>query len=127
MLLTHDCRLRAANAPATAHYAAAMGALLAELERQLPAAERDRLGVSWNVPEGGFFAVLTVGFAADEAAMERCARDFGVLWTPMAPFYPAGGGERRLRLSISSLTPERIAEGVARLAGFLRAGSGTGG
>ncbi|MFJ4093864.1 PLP-dependent aminotransferase family protein [Kitasatospora sp. NPDC089913] len=127
MLLTHDCRLRAANAPATAHYAAAMGALLTELERQLPAAERDRLGVSWNVPEGGFFAVLTVGFAADEAAMERCARDYGVLWTPMAPFYPAGGGERRLRLSISSLTPERIAEGVARLAGFLRAGAGTAG
>ncbi len=83
--------------------------------------------MSWNVPEGGFFAVLTVGFAADEAAMERCARDFGVLWTPMAPFYPAGGGERRLRLSISSLTPERIAEGVARLAGFLRAEGGTAG
>ncbi|MFF7454379.1 PLP-dependent aminotransferase family protein [Kitasatospora sp. NPDC008115] len=121
MLLTHDCRLRAANAPATAHYAAGMGVLLAELERRFPAAGRERLGLSWNVPEGGFFAVLQVAFAADDAAMERCARDFGVLWTPMAPFYPAGGGERRLRLSISSLTPERIAAGVARLADFVHA------
>ncbi|MFF8770577.1 PLP-dependent aminotransferase family protein [Kitasatospora sp. NPDC015120] len=121
MLLTHDCRLRAANAPATAHYAATMGVLLAELERCFPAAERARLGLSWNVPEGGFFAVLTVAFAADDAAMERCAREAGVLWTPMAPFYPAGGGEHRLRLSISSLTPERIVAGVARLADFVRA------
>ncbi|MFB7471574.1 PLP-dependent aminotransferase family protein [Kitasatospora sp. NPDC056184] len=121
MLLTHDCRLRAANAPATAHYAAGMAVLLAELERCFPAAERARLGLSWNVPEGGFFAVVTVAFAADDAAMERCAREFGVLWTPMAPFYPAGGGEHRLRLSISSLTPERIAAGVARLADFVRA------
>ncbi|MER7706590.1 PLP-dependent aminotransferase family protein [Kitasatospora sp. NPDC097605] len=121
MLLTHDCRLRAANAPAAAHYAANMGVLLAELERCFPAAERERLGLSWNVPEGGFFAVLTVAFAADDAAMERCARESGVLWTPMAPFYPAGGGEHRLRLSTSSLTPERIAAGVARLADFVRA------
>ncbi|MFE6865739.1 PLP-dependent aminotransferase family protein [Kitasatospora sp. NPDC057692] len=121
MLLTHDCRLRAANAPATAHYAAGMDVLLAELERCFPAADRAGLGLSWNVPEGGFFAVLTVAFAADDAAMERCAREFGVLWTPMAPFYPAGGGEQRLRLSISSLTPERIAAGVARLADFVRA------
>ncbi|MFI5529965.1 PLP-dependent aminotransferase family protein [Kitasatospora sp. NPDC051853] len=121
MLLTHDCRLRTANAPATAHYAANLTVLLGELERHFPAAERTRLGVSWNEPEGGFFAVLDVPFTADEAAMERCARDHGVLWTPMAPFYPAGGGERRLRLSVSALNERQIAEGVARLAAFVRA------
>ncbi|MGW2548051.1 aminotransferase-like domain-containing protein [Kitasatospora sp. NPDC001574] len=127
MLLTHDCRLRAANAPATAHYAAGMATLLAELDRHFPAAERARLGLSWNVPEGGFFAVLEVPFAADDAAMERCARDHGVLWTPMAPFYPAGGGERRLRLSISSVTAGQIEDGVAKLAGFVRAEAGRSG
>ncbi|MFF4341034.1 PLP-dependent aminotransferase family protein [Kitasatospora sp. NPDC001540] len=120
MLLRHDCRLRAANAPARAHYAANLAVLLRELERHFPAAERDRLGVSWNEPEGGFFAVLEVPFTADEAAMERCARDHGVLWTPMAPFYPAGGGERRLRLSISALSARQIETGVARLADFVR-------
>ncbi|MGW2402444.1 aminotransferase-like domain-containing protein [Kitasatospora sp. NPDC001664] len=121
MLLTHDCRLRAANAPATAHYAANLTVLLGELERHFPAAERARLGVRWNEPEGGFFAVLDVPFTADEAAMERCAREHGVLWTPMAPFYPAGGGERRLRLSVSALSEAQIVEGVARLADFVRA------
>ncbi|MBP0449337.1 PLP-dependent aminotransferase family protein [Kitasatospora sp. RG8] len=120
MLLRHDCRLRAANAPATAHYAANLTVLLRELELYFPASERRRLGVSWNRPEGGFFVVLTVSFAADEAAMERCARDHGVLWTPMAPFYPAGGGEHRLRLSVSSLTESQIVDGVAALARFVR-------
>ncbi|WP_259317012.1 PLP-dependent aminotransferase family protein [Kitasatospora xanthocidica] len=121
MLLTHDCRLRAANAPATAHYAAGMDTLLRELDRHFPASVRRRLGISWTRPDGGFFAVLTVPFVADEAAMERCARDHGVLWTPMAPFYPAGGGEHRLRLSVSSLTQAQIIDGVAKLAAFLTA------
>ncbi|MFC8454143.1 PLP-dependent aminotransferase family protein [Kitasatospora sp. NPDC057223] len=124
MLLRHDCRLRAANARATAFYAANLGTLLGELERHFPEPLRSRIGLDWNRPEGGFFAVLTLPFAADEAAMERCARDHGVLWTPMAPFYPAGGGERRLRLSISSLTTEQIVAGVAALARFIRAEAG---
>ncbi|MFE2913800.1 PLP-dependent aminotransferase family protein [Kitasatospora indigofera] len=120
MLLRNDCRLRRANAPATAFYAANLETLLSELERHFPAPERARLGLDWNRPEGGFFAVLNVPFTADEAAMERCARGYGVLWTPMAPFYPAGGGERRLRLSISSLTEPEIVAGVAGLARFVR-------
>ncbi len=121
MLLRHDCRLREANAGATAFYAANLGTLLGELERHFPEPLRTRLGLEWTRPEGGFFAVLSVPFTADEPAMERCARDHGVLWTPMAPFYPAGGGERRLRLSISSLTTEQITAGVASLARFIRA------
>ncbi|MFE1321021.1 PLP-dependent aminotransferase family protein [Kitasatospora phosalacinea] len=120
MLLRHDCRLRDANGPARAHYAANLATLLRELERHFPPAERARLGVSWNEPEGGFFAVLQVPFTADEAAMEHCAREYGVLWTPMAPFYPAGGGERRLRLSISALSRRQIEQGTARLAAFVR-------
>ncbi|GAA1940010.1 PLP-dependent aminotransferase family protein [Kitasatospora viridis] len=124
MLLRHDCRLRPATAPARAHYAANLAVLLRELERHFPTAERVRLGLSWNEPEGGFFAVLDVPFTADEAAMERCARDHGVLWTPMAPFYPAGGGERRLRLSISALSERQIEAGVARLADFIRESAG---
>jgi (S)-3,5-dihydroxyphenylglycine transaminase len=120
MLLRHDCRLRAANARATAFYAANLNTLLAELEQQFPQPLRGRIGLDWNLPEGGFFAVLTLPFNADEAAMERCARKYGVLWTPMGPFYPAGGGERRLRLSCSSLTQSQIASGIARLAAFIR-------
>ncbi|MFJ8039308.1 PLP-dependent aminotransferase family protein [Kitasatospora sp. NPDC096147] len=124
LLIAHDFRLREANAGAVAHYAAGLDRLLAELERHFPAAERERLGVGWNEPEGGYFTVLTVPFTADTAAMERCAAQYGVLWTPMADFYPDGGGEHRLRLSISALTADQITDGVARLADFVRAEAG---
>ncbi len=122
MLIRHGFRLREANTAATGFYAENMRTLLAELERHFPEPERTRLGLSWNSPEGGFFAVVTLPFAADEKAMERCAREYGVLWTPMAGFYPQGGGERLLRLSCSYLTPGQIRDGVAGLAAFIRAG-----
>ena len=37
----------------------------------------------------------------------------------MSYFYPAGGGEREIRLSVSYLTDAEITEGVARLARFI--------
>ncbi|WP_307795642.1 aminotransferase-like domain-containing protein [Actinacidiphila acididurans] len=120
MLVHHDYRLRPANAGTTAFYTRSMSALLAALEDAFPPAERARLAVGWNVPEGGFFLVVRVPFTADEAALERCARDYGVLWTPMHGFHPGGGGERELRLSCSYVPPDAVAEGVRRLAAFVR-------
>lgn len=119
MLIRNGLRLRAANARAVRFYANNLRTLLSALERAFPPARRERLGVRWNRPEGGFFVQLSVGFTADTAALERCARDYGVLWTPMAAFHPDGSGARRLRLSCSYLTPELIEEGVCRLAAFI--------
>ncbi|MFH8990991.1 aminotransferase class I/II-fold pyridoxal phosphate-dependent enzyme [Streptomyces sp. NPDC017940] len=123
ILVESGCRLREANTAATDHYAANMNTLLDALERSFPAAGRDRLGLSWNRPDGGFFLVLNVPFIADVKALERSARDFGVLWTPMDSFFLDGGGSRQLRLSCSALDPERIQEGVRRLAAFIHAQS----
>ncbi|MDI5971035.1 PLP-dependent aminotransferase family protein [Streptomyces sp. SL13] len=120
MLLHHGFRLREANERSRRFYARNMATLLDCLDAAFPAAERAALGLDWNAPEGGFFAVVTVPFTADDAALERCARAWGVLWTPMAGFHPAGGGTNDLRLSCSCLEPADIAEGVRRLAGFLR-------
>jgi (S)-3,5-dihydroxyphenylglycine transaminase len=77
------------------------------------------LGVRWSVPDGGFFVVMDVPFTADEEALVKCARDYGVLWTPMQSFYLDGGGSRRLRLSCSAVRPAEIADGVRRLAAFV--------
>jgi (S)-3,5-dihydroxyphenylglycine transaminase len=121
MLLRAGFRLRDTNKAVGAFYADNLRTLLGELAHAFPPADHDRHGVSWNLPEGGFFVVVTVPFTADEPAMERCARDHGVLWTPMAGFYPAGGGERLLRLSCSYLTTDRIRDGVRRLAAFVAA------
>ncbi|MBK3570869.1 PLP-dependent aminotransferase family protein [Streptomyces sp. MBT62] len=121
ILVGSGCRLRDANAASTAYYAANMNTLLDALDRSFPAAERERLGLSWNRPDGGFFLVMTVPFTADAKALERSARDFGVLWTPMDSFYLDGGGTHQLRLSCSSLDPEQITEGIRRLAAFVAA------
>ncbi|MDO0929461.1 PLP-dependent aminotransferase family protein [Streptomyces sp. TG1A-8] len=121
LLVECDCRLRAANAEAIASYGTSLATLLGELERHFPEDRRRELGVRWNEPTGGFFLVVDVPFAADAKALEHSARAFGVLWTPMGDFYAGGGGEHQLRLSCSSPAPDRIVEGVRRLARFIEA------
>jgi (S)-3,5-dihydroxyphenylglycine transaminase len=63
--------------------------------------------------------MLNVPFIADEAALQRSAEHFGVIWTPMSYFYPDGGGETEIRLSVSSLSTSEIADGIARLVRFI--------
>jgi (S)-3,5-dihydroxyphenylglycine transaminase len=41
----------------------------------------------------------------------------------MSYFYPYGGGDRSIRLSVSYLSDEEITEGIARLASFIEAES----
>lgn len=118
-LLSVDGRLSELNAEAAERYGRSMAATLAQLDRRLPEARRRELGVEWNRPDGGFFLTLRTGFRTDAAALERSAREFGVIWTPMEFFYPHGGGEQDIRLSISYLTPEEIELGVQRLARFV--------
>jgi len=77
--------------------------------------------VRWNKPNGGFFLTVRVPFRADNSALTRSAEDFGVIWTPMSYFYPHGGGDRSIRLSISYLSEEDIVEGIGRLTHFIEA------
>lgn len=121
MLLAHRCRLRESNRDRIAAYRDRLERLAAALERHFPAGTRERSGVGWRVPDGGFFLVMRVPFEADEAALSRSARQHGVLWTPMSYFYPTGGGRRQLRLSASYLPTDQIDEGVRRLAGLVTA------
>lgn len=121
MLLAHDCRLRVFNRERIANYRLRLDRLVAALERHFPAGQRRRLGVDWNLPDGGFFLVMSVPFVADQDALVRSAREHGVLWTPMSFFHLDHGGDRRLRLSASYLPLEQIDEGVRRLREFVTA------
>ena len=121
LLLACDSRLSEANAEAAAYYQQNLNALLKALDQHFPPNARAASRIGWNAPTGGFFLRLQVPFRADEAALTRSARDFGVLWTPMSYFHPEGGGEREIRLAFSALTPPRIREAVARLARFIDA------
>lgn len=118
-LVESGCSLRAAGKEKTAFYRANLRALLGALERSFGEDPR----VRWNAPAGGFFAVVDVPLTADGAMLEVSGRDFGVLWTPMGFFYApgSGGGRRSVRLSCSALPPERVEEGVRRLAELVRA------
>jgi (S)-3,5-dihydroxyphenylglycine transaminase len=124
MLLACNGRLSEANAATSAHYASAMQATLQQLDRSFPDDRRVAQGVRWNEPDGGFFLTMRVPFRADNAALTRSAERFGVIWTPMSYFYPHGGGDRSIRLSVSYLTQADITEGIARLARFIQAEAG---
>nr|WP_223865187.1 PLP-dependent aminotransferase family protein [Streptomyces sp. 5-6(2022)] len=120
-LLACGGRLTERNAVPAKHYGEALRVTLEQLDRHFPEDVRDRLGIGWNRPSGGFFLTVRVPFPADNAALLRSAEDHGVIWTPMAYFYPGAGGERAIRLSFSYLSTAEIEDGIARLAAFLRA------
>jgi (S)-3,5-dihydroxyphenylglycine transaminase len=124
MLLACQGRVSEHNIETTGYYARAMRSTLRQLERCFPADRRAALGVRWNTPDGGFFLTMRVPFRADNAALARSAEDFGVIWTPMSYFYPDGGGEHSIRLSVSYLSEEEITEGITRLARFTDAAAG---
>jgi (S)-3,5-dihydroxyphenylglycine transaminase len=119
MLLACSGRLSELNAETSTYYASAMRSTLRQLEQCFPVGERLPLGVRWNKPDGGFFLTVRVPFQADNAALARSAENFGVIWTPMSYFYPHGGGDRSIRLSVSYLTQADITEGIARLSRFI--------
>lgn len=116
LLLDNNGSLAQLGAAQSAHYRANLAMLLAELDAQVDPS----IGVSWNRPDGGFFVMMQLPVRADAALLDWCAQRYGVLWTPMDDFFPGGGGEYRIRLSCSYLPPERVAEGVGRLAAFVR-------
>ena len=100
-------------------------------------------GTRWTTPTGGFFTWLTLpeGGRYDDASQALApAIDNGVVFVPGTAFHddptmgrtpgtdPAGGavddagtrpGARNLRLAFSSVAPDRLTEGVRRLAEVL--------
>ena len=90
-------------------------AMLAALEAHLPD------GSTWNVPDGGFYVWLTVPEGIDTKAMLPRAVTARVAYASGTGFYADGFGSQQLRLSFCYPTPERITEGVRRLAGVLEA------
>lgn len=118
-LLVSGFSLAKANSRETATYLANMRQLLAGLASRFPAGGDGVSKVSWNSPTGGFFAVVTLPFAADDELMEYSAREHGVLWTPMSHFYAGRGGTHQVRLACSQLAPDEIEAGLDRFAALV--------
>jgi 2-aminoadipate transaminase len=73
-------------------------------------------GPSWNHPEGGFYVWLALPPGLDAKAMLPRAIAERVAYVPGTAFYADDGGAGALRLSYCYPPPDRIREGVRRLA-----------
>lgn len=78
-------------------------------------------GCRWNRPAGGFFVWVSLPPGIDAKAMLPRAVTARVAYVPGTAFFADGFGSGSMRLSFCYPTPERIREGVRRLAGVIRA------
>ena len=89
-------------------------AMVSSLAEHLPDA-------SWTVPDGGFYTWVKLPEGLDAQAMLPRAVTARVAYVPGTAFYADGSGADHMRLSFCYPTPERIREGVRRLAGVVSA------
>ncbi|WP_433259127.1 PLP-dependent aminotransferase family protein [Streptosporangium sp. CA-135522] len=88
-------------------------AMISSLEALMPA------GLTWTRPSGGFFVWATLPEGLDSKALLPRAVAERVAFVPGTGFYADGGGTRHMRLSYCYPEPDRIREGVRRLAGVI--------
>jgi len=78
------------------------------------------MGCTWTHPKGGFYVWLQLPEQLDARAMLAKAISARVAYVPGGAFYADGQGTSSLRLCYSFPPPERLQEGVRRLAGVVR-------
>jgi DNA-binding transcriptional MocR family regulator len=91
-------------------------AMLEALARELPE------DAAWTRPDGGYFVWVDLASGPPTAELLAEAEAAGVTFVKGSDFFAEGrGGERSLRLAFSFVSPEEIAEGVAKLGALVRA------
>ncbi len=96
-------------------YAAQCRAMLDALAVHMPG------GVSWSEPAGGMFLWVSLPGDIDSVELLEASVAASVAFVPGAPFYAGEAPTNTLRLSFATVPPEQIDEGIARLAGLIRA------
>jgi len=107
------CRsgLLAAHVPGLrAHYQRKRDVMSQALQRALGGR------ISWTPPRGGFFLWAALGDGVTGDQLLPAARARGVIYVSGSAFFVDGSGQEYIRLSFSAPAPERIEEGVRRLA-----------
>jgi 2-aminoadipate transaminase len=108
LLETHLPRIRA-------FYTGQSEAMLAALEEQMPE------GVTWNRPNGGMFVWLTLPGRVDCTTLLAAAVERGVVFAPGDGFYAVNAPRNTIRLSFSTVPPEKIRKAVGILAELIEA------
>lgn len=97
----------------TSTYAERRDAMLAALGEHFPPEAR------WTRPDGGFFVWVEMPPYVDCSSMLAEAVEHGVTFVPGDGFYPDGRGTNCMRLAFCYAEPEKITEGIRRLAEVL--------
>jgi 2-aminoadipate transaminase len=71
---------------------------------------------TWTHPEGGFFVWVTLPPYFDTEQMMSAALEHGVAYVPGTNCYPDGQGRHSMRLAFCYEEPEKLREGIKRLA-----------
>ena len=74
----------------------------------------------WSRPDGGIFIWMELPDSVDTTEIFTEAVERRVAYIPGAVFSTTGGHHNTMRLSYANLTPEKIGEGVKRLAEVVR-------
>ena len=88
--------------------------MLESMEEHMPA------GVRWTRPQGGLFLWTSLPENLSAVNVLQEAVQHKVAFVPGFSFFPRGGGENTMRLNFSNATPDRINEGIARIARVIR-------
>jgi 2-aminoadipate transaminase len=97
-----------------AHYQHKRDVMVAALRREFGSE------VTWPDPRGGFFLWVQFPPTFDANAMIGRAVEHGVVYVAGEAFFVNGSGNNFIRLSFSAPSPDRIDEGVKRLAAAVR-------
>lgn len=92
-------------------------AMIRALENYMPANE----GIRWTNPDGGLFVWVWLPDAIDTEDMVKRAIEKKVAYVPGASAFVDGSGHNTMRLAFSSSSPEKIDEGIRRLAEVVKA------
>jgi 2-aminoadipate transaminase len=77
--------------------------------------------LTWASPKGGFFVWATLPPGQTDTELLDRALEHGVVYVTGSAFFVDGSGHDTIRLSFSAPSPDRIIEGVSRLATALSA------
>lgn len=116
LLLLNDYSLEKRMRTLNAQYCIQRDAMVGALEKYLS----DMPGLSWNVPDGGFFIVLRLPFNFSYLDVIKCARDKNVIVMPVGFFalYPENF-TGQVRLAFSYYDTDHLSEGVKRFSEYV--------
>jgi len=114
-----DAAVEVLTAPSWPRHLKRVRAALRERRDRLCAEVEAQLGLPAPRPKGGMHLWLALPPGADDGALARQAAAAGVAVTSGTPWFPAEAPGPHLRLTYAGDTPDRLAEGVRRLAPLL--------